>query len=288
MKKVIEKYTISKFGDEIRNEDNLIISNRYYGVIDGATDKSGVNWSENKNEFIPGGKILSDVIKEEFEKSEEDINVIEKNIRMKFFDISKKRNIDLINYNILPAASVLVYDSLKNKIYSVGDCQFSLIYDNGEQSELFVDKKTIDVITSKLRKSMIQIYKSLGIDPFDNNQDLGRDFILPFLKNQSYLQNQNKGGKWMNGLSYDILNFKVIDGIHGVKFNSYNVPENVKEIIMTTDGIRFPKKTLNETLEHHNNLLNLDPHCINELLTTKGLMDGQISFDDMSYLRIFK
>jgi len=64
--KIIETYLMSKKGNEDGGEDRLILGPIYYGVVDGATDKSGNNWGTPENPK-KGGEIAAEIIKSTLE-----------------------------------------------------------------------------------------------------------------------------------------------------------------------------------------------------------------------------
>ncbi len=66
----------------------------------------------------------------------------------------------------------------------------------------------------------------------------------------------------------------------------HRLPERVSELVMASDGYPVIAETLARSESELARLLGLDPWCVNELAGTKGVLDGQVSFDDRAYLRV--
>lgn len=54
---------------------------------------------------------------------------------------------------------------------------------------------------------------------------------------------------------------------------------------MASDGYPFLKPTLAESEEALAHLLAYDPQCTHEFIATKGIVVGNKSFDDRTYIR---
>ena len=57
------------------------------------------------------------------------------------------------------------------------------------------------------------------------------------------------------------------------------------EIILSSDGYPFLKDTLAESEEQLSNILHNDPMCFRLFKTTRGVIEGNLSFDDRCYCR---
>jgi hypothetical protein len=60
----------------------------------------------------------------------------------------------------------------------------------------------------------------------------------------------------------------------------------VEDLVLASDGYPEILPTLAETEARLAELLAEDPSCVGVLRGTKGVMAGQISFDDRAYLRL--
>jgi pentapeptide repeat protein len=64
------------------------------------------------------------------------------------------------------------------------------------------------------------------------------------------------------------------------------LPPGVTELIIATDGYPEIHPTLARSEARLTELLAEDPGCVGALMGTKGLTDGQLSYDDRAYLRL--
>ncbi len=290
MIKIIEKYLMSKSGNPNGGEDRLILGHNFYGVVDGATDKSGNNWGTPENPK-KGGEIAADIIKSTLEDNV-DLNLTKlvNVLNKKMNNAAGKANININDVKNLAGASFAAYVHEKNLIYHIGDCNFVFVKENGELEEHY-NEIAIDKLTSELRSRFIMFCYENKIDPFIDGKDLGREYILWILKKQTELGNRqfrkdyNGEKEWILGIPYEAMVYKTINGLH-TELNITPVPEGTKEIILTSDGFNVIKPTLKETLGLLKKQLKDDPHCIGLLKSTKGLGPGNINYDDMAYLRL--
>ena len=81
--------------------------------------------------------------------------------------------------------------------------------------------------------------------------------------------------------------YAVIDGFpiyrEGVKVVS--LEKDSQEIVLASDGYPFLKPSLAESEAALEHLIAHDPQCIHEFIATKGLVAGNKSFDDRTYVR---
>lgn len=197
-----------------------------------------------------------------------DLSIYDKSIYSKYIDLK----IDVERLKLHPeerlTASAIVYSSKLRQLWMIGDCQCLVggcFYDNpkpyeqelAEQRALFLREAINNGITPE----------SVSI------KDCGRESILPELVKCCRYQN---------------VSYAVIDGfdIPMDKVRVINVDEGINELVLASDGYPFLKPTLDESEAMLSSQLENDPLCINTFKATKGLMAGNKSFDDRSYLRV--
>ena len=289
--KIIESYLMSKKGDSSGGEDRLVLGPIYYGVVDGATDRSGINWNTPENQK-KGGEIAAEIIKSTLESKDVTldlgglVSMLNKNIN----NAAEKSNIDISDVKNRAIASFAVYVPEKNSIYHIGDCNFVFVKEKGELEEHY-NEIAVDKLTSELRCRFIMLCYENKIDPFIDGKDLGGEYIFWILKEQIELENRqfrkdyNGKEEWIPGIPYEAMVYKTINGL-ATELDVTSVPRGTKEIIFASDGFKVIKPTLKETLELLEKQLKDDPHCISILKSAKGLRPGNISYDDMAYLRL--
>ena len=145
----------------------------------------------------------------------------------------------------------------------VGDCQALIggkLYENGKPYEQEIAEKRVDLI----KEGMLPAEARRQIEP---------------LLVEAMLSGQNK-------------TYTVIDGFpiyrEGVKVVSVSSSETVSassEIVLASDGYPFLKPTLAESEEALANQIANDPQNISSFIATKGLVEGNKSFDDRTYIR---
>lgn len=149
----------------------------------------------------------------------------------------------------------------------VGDCQCLVdgkLYENPKPGEKEIAAQRALIIRNSLKEGMSEAEM--------RRNDIGRKAILPTLKKACLEQNKL---------------YPVIDGFniptHLVKV--IPIDDKTHEIVLASDGYPKLMPTLNESEAELQRLLEEDPLCIYENIATKGLNEGQTSFDDRSYIR---
>ena len=171
-------------------------------------------------------------------------------------------------------ASVIIYSETRKQVWMIGDCQ-ALI--NGE---LYLNPKPADIYASNIRSNYInqELCSGASVNKFFS-RDAGREMVVPLIVDCCAFQNSKE---------CDVLSFSVVDGfdINLAKVRVIDIDSSTKEIVLASDG--YPKllPTLTESESELKEQLEVDPLCINRFISTKGLINGNISFDDRSYLRI--
>lgn len=163
-------------------------------------------------------------------------------------------------------ASAVIYSAYFRQIWMIGDCQCIAdgnLYDNPKPEEEMAAKERANFIKEALNTATTEQLMT---------HDIGRDHIKPLLISACKGQNTS---------------FSVIDGfkIPLNKTRLINVSSTTDDIILASDGYPFLKPTLSESETILKHQLATDPLCIRTFKATKGLMRGNHSFDDRTYVR---
>lgn len=243
--KIIEKYIMSKWGDLARCEDGIFINDNYIAVVDGATSKGKLNWDGKTSGFIAKETIIKAL---ESLKSDcsayEAFNIINDALRDKY---KEKLRIAENDISERLQASLVIYSIEKKQIWNLGDCKFII------NNRLYNNEKKIDNILAEVRSIVVQmeLLKGKSAETMLEN-DIGREFILPVLKEQGiFINNDSEYG------------YNIIDGITVCdnRIDIIPVPDE-SMIILATDGYPILKNTLIESEESLKELLINDPLCI--------------------------
>lgn len=256
-------------------EDGWVSTSDYVVVIDGATSKS-----DFRIDGVTTGRKAMEIISDEVRRLPSGISASE------FVDIINKQIIRYYKTNhILDltkrfpetrlTASVAVYCHSRNEVWLIGDCQCKV----GEYC--FKNSKKIDSILSELRSFILFSALRDGFSIKElQKRDIGREFIYPMLKRQ-YL--------WQNNLGDNSeYRYIALDGFPVDYALIRIIPVGNRSVVLATDGYFDLYGTLQETEQVLCHQIETDPLCIgigcNK--STKGVLSGNCSFDDRTYVRI--
>lgn len=273
--KVIESKIEGKKSPE-SCEDGLVVTADFIAVIDGSTSKTPHHLSPDMKNGRYAMVLISEYIQHEL-KPESTVEDFCEGVTSYIYNkVYRQQGIEeqmQAHPEERLTASAILYSKAKNEVWMVGDCQAII------DGKLYENNKPFEDIVARRRVELIR----RGFTPQE-----ARKTIEPLLI-QAMLEGQNK-------------TYTVIDGFpiyqKGMKVVSLNVPpKNVetdvadslplptKEIVLASDGYPFLKPTLTESEEALAHLLAYDPQCTHEFIATKGIVVGNKSFDDRTYIR---
>ena len=273
--KVIESKIESKKSPE-SCEDGLVVTADFIAVIDGSTSKTPHHLSPDMKNGRYAMVLISEYIQHEL-KPESTVEDFCEGVTSYIYNkVYRQQGIEeqmQAHPEERLTASAILYSKAKNEVWMVGDCQAIIdgkLYENNKPFEDIVARRRVELIRQ-------------GFTPQE-----ARKTIEPLLI-QAMLEGQNK-------------TYTVIDGFpiyqKGMKVVSLNAPQKnvetdvadslplpTKEIVLASDGYPFLKPTLTESEEALAHLLAYDPQCTHEFIATKGIVVGNKSFDDRTYIR---
>lgn len=273
--KVIESKIEGKKSPE-SCEDGLVVTADFIAVIDGSTSKTPHHLSPDMKNGRYAMVLISEYIQHEL-KPESTVEDFCEGVTSYIYNkVYRQQGIEeqmQAHPEERLTASAILYSKAKNEVWMVGDCQAIIdgkLYENNKPFEDIVARRRVELIRQ-------------GFTPQE-----ARKTIEPLLI-QAMLEGQNK-------------TYTVIDGFpiyqKGVKVVSLNAPQKnvetdvadslplpTKEIVLASDGYPFLKQILTESEEALAHLLAYDPQCTHEFIATKGIVVGNKSFDDRTYIR---
>ena len=273
--KVIESKIEGKKSPE-SCEDGLVVTADFIAVIDGSTSKTPHHLSPDMKNGRYAMVLISEYIQHELKPESTVEDFCESVTSYIYNKVYRQQGIEeqmQAHPEERLTASAILYSKAKNEVWMVGDCQAIIdgkLYENNKPFEDIVARRRVELIRQ-------------GFTPQE-----ARKTIEPLLI-QAMLEGQNK-------------TYTVIDGFpiyqKGVKVVSLNAPQKnvetdvadslplpTKEIVLASDGYPFLKPTLTESEEALAHLLAYDPQCTHEFIATKGIVEGNKSFDDRTYIR---
>ena len=286
--KIIESSIIGKKSQEAC-EDGMVVTDDFIAVIDGSTSKT----PKHLNPDMKNGKyammLISEYIREEL-KADASVDDFSQGVTAYIYNkVYEKLGVEerlKEHPEERLTASAILYSRTRNEVWMVGDCQAIIdgkLYENGKPYEQEIARKRVELIEQ-------------GLSPAE-----ARKQIEPLLI-EAMLSGQNQ-------------TYTVIDGFpiyrEGVKVvsvsDSCSVQDSVpasdsvpcsdsvsasgtffvssSEIVLASDGYPFLEPTLAASEAALAEQIANDPQNIHSFIATKGIVEGNKSFDDRTYIR---
>lgn len=271
--KVVERFVSAKTGRMEDCADALVETASFLGVIDGATPKT---------DWMLQGRNLAQVAAQVLHKTVRrmdpfiDAQTAVQKMTDAFASYYRTHGVDRMigrHPNRRLAASVALLSIARKEVWLVGDCQCLV------GAKLFRKQMKVEQVLSNARALFLQTELAMGNTAEQlMRRDTGREFILPLLKRQVAFENAPSGR----------YRYPVINGL-AVPLGApivVQVPRGQQEIVIATDGYPRVCTTLAESEAYLARVLRLDPLCMRIHKATKGLREGECSFDDRAYLRV--
>lgn len=271
---IVERFLLSKRGDEDTCEDAVFVGDCFCAVIDGATSKT-----DFEIEGYSPGATAARLIQSELANLSPKIGAAEAvaQINHAVGSYLSDRNLSerLVEApELRPTASIAIYSKCRNQVWTVGDCQCALdgrVHQNG---------KRVDSLFAELRAFILEHELLRGRTvAYLQEHDVGREYILPALNRQYGFQNHDADSDFA---------YAAIDGFGSPEKHVcvLEVDDECQNVVLASDGYPFLKPTLKESEQLLQAILDEDPLLIFRYKSTKGLREGFVSFDDRAYIRL--
>lgn len=263
---MLEQFVLGKRADAVLCEDAIVVTPDFAAVVDGATDVSGRLY-----DGMAGGRwamlACADAIRGLPPSCDASMAV----------DALTRSLAERVDPGVPPAerpsASVTIYSAARREIWQAGDVGFHWA---GLPPQ---PRKRVDEIAVAFRVAVVAAEVAAGNISLDamGAEDPGRAAARPLLARQGFFR--NRPGPYA---------FAAIDGrpVPASLLVVRTVPSGAGELVIASDGYPVIEDTLAASEATLARLLARDPWCIAELAGTKGVLEGQISFDDRAYLRL--
>ena len=286
--KIIESSIIGKKSLEAC-EDGMVVTDDFIAVIDGSTSKTPKHLNPDMKNGRYAMMLISEYIREEL-KADASVDDFCQGVTAYIYNkVYEKLGVEerlKEHPEERLTASAILYSRTRNEVWMVGDCQAIIdgkLYENGKPYEEKIARKRVELIEQ-------------GLSPAE-----ARKQIEPLLI-EAMLSGQNQ-------------NYTVIDGFpiyrEGVKVvsvsDSCSVQDSVpasdsvpcsdsvsasgtffvssSEIVLASDGYPFLEPTLAASEAALAEQIANDPQNIRSFIATKGIVEGNKSFDDRTYIR---
>lgn len=286
--KIIESSIIGKKSPEAC-EDGMVVTDDFIAVIDGSTSKTPKHLNPDMKNGRYAMMLISEYIQEEL-KADASVDDFCQGVTAYIYNkVYEKLGVEerlKEHPEERLTASAILYSRTRNEVWMVGDCQAIIagkLYENGKPYEEKIARKRVELIAQ-------------GLSPAEARKQIEPLLIEAMLSGQDQT-------------------YTVIDGFpiyrEGVKVVSVSDSSSVQdsvpasdsvpcsdsasasgtisvsssEIVLASDGYPFLEPTLAASEAALAEQIANDPQNIRSFIATKGIVEGNKSFDDRTYIR---
>ena len=290
--KIIESSIIGKKSPEAC-EDGMVVTDDFIAVIDGSTSKTPKHLNPDMKNGRYAMMLISEYIREEL-KADASVDEFCQGVTAYIYNkVYEKLGVEerlKEHPEERLTASAILYSRTRNEVWMVGDCQAIIagkLYENGKPYEEKIARKRVELIEQ-------------GLSPAE-----ARKQIEPLLI-EAMLSGQNQTYTVIDGFPIYREGVKVVsvsdscsvqDSVQDSVPASDSVPcsdsvsasgtifVSSSEIVLASDGYPFLEPTLAASEVALAEQIANDPQNIHSFIATKGIVEGNKSFDDRTYIR---
>ena len=264
--KIIESSIIGKKSPEAC-EDGMVVTDDFIAVIDGSTSKTPKHLNPDMKNGRYAMMLISEYIREELKADASADDFCQGVTAYIYNKVYEKLGVEerlKEHPEERLTASAILYSRTRNEVWMVGDCQAIIagkLYENGKPYEEKIARKRVELIEQ-------------GLSPAE-----ARKQIEPLLI-EAMLSGQNQTYTVIDGFPIYREGVKVV----ALKTKPVSSPN---EVVLASDGYPFLKPTLAASEAALAEQIANDPQNIHSFIATKGIVEGNKSFDDRTYIRLF-
>lgn len=286
--KIIESSIIGKKSPEAC-EDGMVVTDDFIAVIDGSTSKTPKHLNPDMKNGRYAMMLISEYIWEEL-KADASVDDFCQGVTAYIYNkVYEKLGVEerlKEHPEERLTASAILYSRTRNEVWMVGDCQAIIdgkLYENGKPYEQEIARKRVELIEQ-------------GLSPAE-----ARKQIEPLLI-KAMLSGQNQTYTVIDGFPIYREGVKVVSVSDSSSVQdsvpasdsvpcsdsasaSDTIPSSSSEIVLASDGYPFLKPTLAASEAALAEQIANDPQNICSFIATKGIVEGNKSFDDRTYIR---
>ena len=262
--KIIESSIIGKKSPEAC-EDGMVVTDDFIAVIDGSTSKTPKHLNPDMKNGRYAMMLISEYIREEL-KADASVDDFCQGVTAYIYNkVYEKLGVEerlKEHPEERLTASAILYSRTRNEVWMVGDCQAIIagkLYENGKPYEQEIARKRVELIEQ-------------GLSPAE-----ARKQIEPLLI-EAMLSGQNQTYTVIDGFPIYREGVKVV----ALKTKPVSSPN---EVVLASDGYPFLKPSLAASEAALAEQIANDPQNIHSFIATKGIVEGNKSFDDRTYIR---
>lgn len=286
--KIIESSIIGKKSPEAC-EDGMVVTDDFIAVIDGSTSKTPKHLNPDMKNGRYAMMLISEYIWEGL-KADASVDDFCQGVTAYIYNkVYEKLGVEerlKEHPEERLTASAILYSRTRNEVWMVGDCQAIIdgkLYENGKPYEQEIARKRVELIEQ-------------GLSPAE-----ARKQIEPLLI-KAMLSGQNQTYTVIDGFPIYREGVKVVSVSASSSVQdsvpasdsvpcsdsasaSDTIPSSSSEIVLASDGYPFLKPTLAASEAALAEQIANDPQNIRSFIATKGIVEGNKSFDDRTYIR---
>ena len=286
--KIIESSIIGKKSQEAC-EDGMVVTDDFIAVIDGSTSKTPKHLNPDMKNGRYAMMLISEYIREEL-KAEASVDDFCQGVTAYIYNkVYEKLGVEerlKEHPEERLTASAILYSRTRNEVWMVGDCQAIIdgkLYENGKPYEQEIARKRVELIEQ-------------GLSPAE-----ARKQIEPLLI-KAMLSGQNQTYTVIDGFPIYREGVKVVSVSDSCSVQdsvpasdsvpcsdsvsaSGTISVSSSEIVLASDGYPFLEPTLAASEAALAEQIANDPQNIHSFIATKGIVEGNKSFDDRTYIR---
>ena len=286
--KIIESSIIGKKSPEAC-EDGMVVTDDFIAVIDGSTSKTPKHLNPDMKNGRYAMMLISEYIREEL-KADASVDDFCQGVTAYIYNkVYEKLGVEerlKKHPEERLTASAILYSRTRNEVWMVGDCQAIIagkLNENGKPYEEKIARKRVELIEQGLSSAE------------------ARKQIEPLLI-KAMLSGQNQTYTVIDGFPIYREGVKVVsvsdscsvqdpvpasDSVpcSGSVSASGTISVSSSEIVLASDGYPFLEPTLAASEAALAEQIANDPQNIHSFIATKGIVEGNKSFDDRTYIR---
>lgn len=270
-------------------EDGMVVTDDFIAVIDGSTSKTPKHLNPDMKNGRYAMMLISEYIREEL-KADASVDDFCQGVTAYIYNkVYEKLGVEerlKEHPEERLTASAILYSRTRNEVWMVGDCQAIIagkLYENDKPYEEKIARKRVELIAQ-------------GLSPAE-----ARKQIEPLLI-EAMLSGQNQTYAVIDGFPIYREGVKVVSVSDSSSVQdsvpasdsvpcsdsasaSGTIPSSSSEIVLASDGYPFLEPTLAASEAALAEQIANDPQNIHSFIATKGIVEGNKSFDDRTYIR---
>ena len=277
--KIIESSIIGKKSPEAC-EDGMVITDDFIAVIDGSTSKTPKHLNPDMKNGRYAMMLISEYIREEL-KADASVDDFCQGVTAYIYNkVYEKLGVEerlKEHPEERLTASAILYSRTRNEVWMVGDCQAIIdgkLYENGKPFE------------EKIARERVELIKQ-GLSPAEARKQIEPLLIKAMLSGRNKTYTVIDGFPiYREGVKVVALKTKPVSSSIETYFQEQMKPvSSLNEVVLASDGYPFLKPTLAASEASLAEQIANDPQNIRSFIATKGIVEGNKSFDDRTYIR---